>query len=401
MSQPIPGTPATPVDLTVPAGAAGQLAAEVETLAARATAGAERTAAVGAPATAVPAGPERHRLLAANAAAVDFFAGQYATSWAPAYLQRRIGTNLLGADPHHADPHHADPAAAVRVGYAPAGWTALTEHLRDRGFTADEVLAAGLGTRARTGRVLDRFRDRLVFPIRDRLGDRLDGAVGVVGFVGRRNPAADTTDTTDTTDTKGDQRAPKYLNTGQTPLYRKGAHLFGLTEAAGTLDRGGLAVLVEGPLDALAVEHATAGAMAGVAPLGATLTTIQAGQLGAVLGTGSNRVVEAPLDALAVEHAPAGAMAGVAPLGATLTTIQAGQLGAVLGTGSNRVVVALDADPAGQQAAARAYTGLTAHGLDPRAAVLPTGLDPAATAETHGPAALVDRLALAHRLGQG
>ena len=351
MSQPIPGTPATPVDRTVPAGAAGQLAAEVETLAARATAGAERTAAVGAPATAAPAGPERHRLLAANAAAVDFFAGQYATSWAPAYLQRRIGTNLLGADPRHADPHHgdprhADPAAAVRVGYAPAGWTALTEHLRDRGFTAAEVLAAGLGTRARTGRVLDRFRDRLVFPIRD----RLDGAVGVVGFVGRRNPAADTTDTTDT---KADQRAPKYLNTGQTPLYRKGAHLFGLTEATGTLDRGGLAVLVEGPLDALAVEHATAGAMAGVAPLGTTLTTTQAGQLGAVLGAGSNRVV-----------------------------------------------VALDADPAGQQAAARAYTGLTAHGLDPRAAVLPTGLDPAATAETHGPAALVDRLALAQPMGR-
>jgi hypothetical protein len=117
----------------VPAGAAGQLAAEVERLAARATAGAERTAAVGAPATAAtatPAGPERHRLLAANAAAVDFFAGQYPTSWAPAYLQRRIGTSLLDADPHHADPHHADPrhadpAAAVRVGYAPAGWTAL------------------------------------------------------------------------------------------------------------------------------------------------------------------------------------------------------------------------------------------------------------------------------------
>src|SRR5450759_3297281 len=281
MSQLIPGTPATPVDLMVQAGAAGQLAAEVETLAARATAGAERTAAVAGAPTAAPAGPERHRLLAANAAAVDFFAGQYATSWAPAYLQRRIGTSLLGADPHHADPHHGDPAAAVRVGYAPAGWTALTEHLRDRGFTAAEVLASGLGTRARTGRVLDRFRDRLVFPIRD----RLDGAVGVVGFVGRRNPAADAADT------KGDQRAPKYLNTGQTPLYRKGTHLFGLTEATGTLDRGGLAVLVEGPLDALAVEHATAGAMAGVAPLGTTLTTTQAGQLGAVLGAGSNRVV--------------------------------------------------------------------------------------------------------------
>ena len=154
MSQPIPGTPATPVDRTVPAGAAGQLAAEVETLAARATAGAQRTAAVGAPATAAPAGPERHRLLAANAAAVDFFAGQYPTSWAPAYLQRRIGTSLLGADPRHADPHHADPrhadpAAAVRVGYAPAGWTALTEHLRDCGFTAAEAAVAAARGRAR------------------------------------------------------------------------------------------------------------------------------------------------------------------------------------------------------------------------------------------------------------
>src|SRR5664279_94097 len=101
MSQPIPGTPATPVDRTVPAGAAGQLAAEVETLA--------------APATAAPAGPERHRLLAANAAAVDFFASQYPTSWAPAYLQRRIGTSLLGADPRHADPHHADPVSYTHL----------------------------------------------------------------------------------------------------------------------------------------------------------------------------------------------------------------------------------------------------------------------------------------------
>ena len=95
-----------------------------------------------------------------------------------------------------------------------------------------------------------------------------------------------------------------------------------------------------------------------------------------------------------------GCSAGVAPLGTALTDAQAGQLRAVLGIGSNRVVVATDADPAGQLAAGRAYTTLTARGLDPRAAVLPAGLDPAATAERHGPAALVDRLAMAEPMGR-
>ena len=98
----------------------------------------------------------------------------------------------------------------ARVGYAPAGWTQLTEHLRGRGFTDDEILAGGLGTRARTGRVID----RLMFQIRA-VPFGTATVAGVVGFVGRRNPVADA-------GPEVNQRPPKYLNTGHT-LYTKGS----------------------------------------------------------------------------------------------------------------------------------------------------------------------------------
>ncbi|MCW2538768.1 MAG: dnaG3 [Frankiales bacterium] len=176
-----------------------------------------------------------------------------------------------------------------------------------------------------------RFRDRLMVPIqaRDEHGRR-----EVVGFVGRRNPAQDGT---------SDTRNPKYLNTAQTALYTKGEHLYGLVENTATLDRGGLTVLVEGPLDALAVEVASQGMLAGIAPLGTALTDVQASQLAAAVPSGTDRVV-----------------------------------------------VAIDADTAGEAAAKRAFAILTTHGPDPRGAVLPDGMDPAQTAPLHGPAALVE-----------
>jgi len=199
--------------------AATLVATDTGKLAARAEAGAERTAALRtAPA---PTEPERDRLVAANAAAAAYFASQYPGSWAPDYLDTRLGTTMLD-----------QPSRGV--GYAPAGWTELTDHLRGQGFTDAEAIDAGLSTRASTGRVIDRFRDRLMFPIHAR-GE--DGPCEVVGFVGRRNPNEDAA-----TDT----RSPKYLNTGQTALYTKGQHLYGLVENTATLSRGGLAVLVEG-----------------------------------------------------------------------------------------------------------------------------------------------------------
>jgi len=301
-----------------------------EQLAGRAETGADRTATLRAAATASPPGPgapTRDRLIAANDAAMAYFGEHYPGSWAPAYLSERLGRSDLNT-------------TVERVGYAPRGWTTLTEHLRGEGFTDDDILGAGLGTRASTGRVVDRFRDRLVMPIR---ASGQDGP-SVVGFIGRRNPAEDTTT---------DARNPKYLNTPQTVLYIKGEQLFGLTEGMPALDRGGVAVLVEGPIDALAVDVAS--------------------------------------------HSE---MVGVASLGTAVTDTHAAQLRAALGAGSDRIVVATDADPAGAQAAARAYTLLCAHRLDPRSAALPDGLDPAATAQQHGPDSLVARIASAEPMGR-
>ena len=94
-----------------------------------------------------------------------------------------------------------------RQGYAPAGWTNLVSHLRRHGVNDEEMLAAGLATTASTGRLIDRFRDRAVFPITH--------AGQVLGFVGRRHP--------DLTD--DDHAGPKYLNTAQTTLFLSLIHI--------------------------------------------------------------------------------------------------------------------------------------------------------------------------------
>ncbi|MEP6851241.1 MAG: toprim domain-containing protein [bacterium] len=106
------------------------------------------------------------------------------------------------------------------------------------------------------------------------------------------------------------------------------------------------------------------------------------------------------MDALAVIVASGGMLAGVSPLGTALTTARAAQRAAALPTGSDRVVVANDADRGGRQAAGRVYELLTRHGLDPRAAALPGGLDPTATLTMHGPAVLMSRLTGAEPMGR-
>ena len=119
-------------------------------------------------------------------------------------------------------------------------------------------------------------------------------------------------------------RDRKYLNTADTPLFHKGAQLFGAVEQH--LAAGAVPVIVEGPMDAIAVTLATQGSHVGVAPLGTTLTNEQAAQLGRL---------------------------GVDP------------------------IVATDADLPGQVAAERDFWMLTPYGLDPRYAQFPEGLDPA------------------------
>lgn len=257
----------------------------------------------------------RERLVDLNAQAAAFFATRYVDSWASDYVAGRLGTDLI-------DDYR------FTVGYAPDNWTALTLHLRRHGATDDEIVAAGLGTYASTGRVIDRFRDRLVVPIQA-IGP--DGQTEIHAWVGRRNPLRG----------DADHAGPKYLNTSDTDLYTKGNELFGLVENAAALAAGATPVLVEGPMDAIAVTLACDGTYVGVAPLGTAFTDTQADALGPYLGT-------------------------------------------------NRpgVIVATDADRAGQQAAHRAFWQLTARGDDPRHLLVDHGRDPAEVLQLHGPAAL-------------
>jgi conjugative relaxase-like TrwC/TraI family protein len=252
------------------------------------------------------------RILELNRLATVYYVCQFPGSWAQPYLAERLRTDLTG------DPY-------VLPGYAPAGWTRLVDHLRRHGVTDLELTESGLASVARTGRLIDRFRDRLVFPI-TRLA--ADGQLEPLGFVGRRHP--------DTTDQTG---GPKYLNTPDTPLFHKGAQLF--TVRADLLGAGATPVLVEGPLDALAVSLAGRGRYVGVAPLGTSLTEEQAAHLAATA-----------------------VRSGVSP------------------------IVGTDADFAGRLAAERDYWLLAQHGLAPMAVALRPGSDPASVLESAGPDAL-------------
>lgn len=161
----------------------------------------------------------RVRLLDASRAAAEFFAEQLP---APAAEPGRRFLTERGFD----------EAAALHfgVGWAPKSWDALTGHLRGRGFTDAELTAAGLVSSGDRG-VYDRFRGRLVWPIRD-----LSGAV--LGFGARR--------------LLEDDQGPKYLNTPETPVYHKAQVLYGLDLAKRDVSRSRRVVVVEGYTDVMA-----------------------------------------------------------------------------------------------------------------------------------------------------
>jgi DNA primase len=278
----------------------------------------------------------RDELPALNAAAVLFFEDYVAGSWVPGYLASR------GFD--------ADELRPWRIGYAPAGWTALTDHVRDLGFGHEAIVAAGLARRSVRGSLIDLFRDRLMFPVR-----APDGTVA--GFIGRAPPSAD----------PAAGHGPVYLNTPATPLYHKGALLFGLHEATPALTAGARPVLAEGPLDALAITLASASSPAAPHPPPA------AG------GPGQDRVP--------VRYA------GVAPCGTALTAAQVRLLAAA--AGRRPVTVAFDGDAAGRRAAVRAFALLHTVTDGIAVAPLPEGADPAGYFRDHGPAALGRLLAAA------
>jgi DNA primase len=124
----------------------------------------------------------------------------------------------------------AETWSRFAVGYAPKGWDALTNRLRANGYTDEEMLAAGLVAQGQRG-VYDRFRGRLVWPIRDTSGD-------TVGFGARK--------------LYDDDEGPKYLNTPETPIYKKSQVLYGLDLARRDIARAQQVVVVEGYTDVMA-----------------------------------------------------------------------------------------------------------------------------------------------------
>ncbi|MGB7979607.1 MAG: toprim domain-containing protein, partial [Candidatus Nanopelagicales bacterium] len=181
-------------------------------------------------------------------------------------------------------------ATGYGVGYAPASWTGLVDHLRTRGHTDTDLLAAGVAVTARHGRLIDRFRGRITFPIHDQLG--------VVGFTAR--------------DTTGHPDAPKYLNTPASTLYDKSRLLFGtqhIPHSDADPQHPTTVVLAEGPWDALAVTHAGAGDTVGLAACGTAVTDHH---LDLALGRGRGRDL-----VLAPDNDPA----GTAALGRTLAML--------------------------------------------------------------------------------
>jgi DNA primase len=272
---------------------------------------AETTAAVGTDGQR----PRDAELIQIHAAAGRFFLAAMRGSWVPDYLSDRgLTAALLSTSPW-------------KIGYAPATWTALTDHLRRQGYDHELMLRSGLVTTGRNGRLHDRFRDRLMIPLRDERGL-------AIAFIGRRHPDCI------------DDDVPKYLNSPDTDIFTKGKVLAGLAEGRCFLARGAQPVLVEGPLDAIAVDIAAPSQFTGIAPCGTSFKADQAVVL--------SRMIDLP---------------------------------------SRGVRVCLDADTAGQTAAVRAYPLLQPVTANITAVILPQGQDPADILRQNGRDALRDALA--------
>jgi DNA primase len=166
----------------------------------------------------------RSRLLEANRRAAEFYAERLRTPEAAPAIQFLTSRGFDSA-----------VAAHFGCGFAPSEWDALTKHLLTAGFSLDELFKAGLSKEGRRG-AIDRFRRRLLWPIRDLGGE-------VVGFGARRL-------------FDDDPIEAKYLNTSDTPVYRKTHVLFGLDLAKREIAKRRQAIVVEGYTDVMAMHLA-------------------------------------------------------------------------------------------------------------------------------------------------
>jgi DNA primase len=162
---------------------------------------------------------QRRRVIEAHRAAAEF------------YAERLVGADAV-AGRAFLSSRGFEQADAQRfaVGYAPAEWDALTRHLRGRGFTEAELLHGGLASQGRRG-LIDKFRGRLIWPIRDLSGD-------VIAFGARK--------------LRDDDDGPKYLNTPETQLFKKSSVLYGADLAKRDIAQRRQAVIVEGYTDVMA-----------------------------------------------------------------------------------------------------------------------------------------------------
>ncbi|MDF2991851.1 MAG: primase [Microbacterium sp.] len=238
----------------------------------------------------------RSRLYAANAAAAEYFRAQLMTPEAD------TGRRFLGDR-----GFDAGAAAHFGVGYAPKGWSNLMDHLLGQKFTRDELLQAGLVSQGQRG-VYDRFRGRLVWPIRDVTGQ-------VIGFGARK--------------LYDDDQGPKYLNTPETPIYKKAQVLYGLDLAKRDISRSHRVVVVEGYTDVMACH--LAGITTAIASCGTAFGSDHITVLRRVMGDDSS---------------------------------------------SGEVVFTFDPDAAGQKAALRAFADEKRFAAQTYVAVAPEGLDP-------------------------
>ena len=177
-----------------------------------------------------PSGPrrdpqQRQRLLEAHRLAGDFYAAHLSTA-ADAQPGRQFVTD-----------RGFDQSAAERfgMGFSPRSGEALAAHLRGKGFTDDELVTGGLCARGNRG-LYDRFRGRLMWPIREMTGE-------IIGFGARRMLDDDRIDA-------------KYLNTSETPLYNKSKVLYGIDLARRSISGASQAVIVEGYTDVMACHEA-------------------------------------------------------------------------------------------------------------------------------------------------
>ncbi|WP_282795509.1 DNA primase [Streptomyces sp. CC224B] len=252
---------------------------------------------------------ERIRLIEAHKAAAEFYAAQLESP------EAEIGRAFLAE-------RGFDQAAAAHfgVGYSPAGWDHLTRFLRGKGFSDKELVLSGLSQDGRRGPI-DRFRGRLMWPIRDIGGE-------VVGFGARR--------------LRDDDNGPKYLNTPETPIYKKSQVLYGIDLAKKEIAKSSRAVVVEGYTDVMACH------LAGVPTAIATCGTAFGGEHIKIL----RRLL--------------------------------------MDNGSARIIFTFDGDAAGQKAALRAFEDDQKFAAETYIAIAPDGMDPCDLRLAKGDAAVAD-----------